>query len=74
MNKNFLHKLEWKHNLQHQPTEAEIPVQVKNSSQSIKNNKQKCDIGMQRKTTATCNNMDTPYKLSMEWRKHDTKE
>ena len=33
------------HNLQHtQPMEAEIPVQVKNSSKSIKNNKQKCDI------------------------------
>ena len=54
--------------------EAEIPVQVKNSSKSIKNNKQKCDIWMQRKTTATCNNMDTSYKLNMEWRKHDTKE
>ena len=50
MNKIFLHKLEWKHNLQHmQPMEAEIPVQVKNSNKSIKNNKQKCDICMQRK-------------------------
>ena len=37
MNKNFLHKLEWEHDLQHmQPMEAEIPVQVKSSKKSIR--------------------------------------
>ena len=31
-------------------------------------------MNAKKETRAACNNMDTSYKLNMEWRKHDTQE